>query len=417
MTESAAGRWSQEIQTSIEHTLLEQTRRNELTLAGLRVLTLGLIAAGDWFARMSPPPEITEYPLSTPVITTIWAVFAAAVAAALARGYYRPVVSRLLPAADCLLAGIALYNLPYQLGAEPWRALGGVTTTALACATLIALGALRLNVWISTTTTAVGIAIFVAVIAANGAFNSVTPVHVGMLLAVGVLATWLAATVRRVIASEVGRNVLQRFLPDTVVDQAYTGDLLASMATPRTLDATIVFTDLRGFTSLSEGMSPERALGFLNEVQGTLADVVRRHGGTVDKFLGDGMLAVFGAPQPLPDHAARAVAATREMRTAIQAVSARQSGMAPIRLGVGVHTGPVVAGCVGSGTRLEFTVIGDTVNTASRLESLTKEKGVDAIVSATTVAALAAEARVGLTDLGEATIRGKLNAVGVYALD
>ena len=124
--------------------------------------------------------------------------------------------------------------------------------------------------------------------------------------------------VRRAMQSEVGRSTLQRFLPKRVISGAYGSggggtDLLSLLTEPRSVEATVLVSDLRGFTGMSEKLAPVEALGLLNEVQGTLADTVREHGGTVDKFLGDGMLAVFGAPEPLDDHAAHAVAAVIAM--------------------------------------------------------------------------------------------------------
>jgi class 3 adenylate cyclase len=165
-------------------------------------------------------------------------------------------------------------------------------------------------------------------------------------------------------------------------------------------------TDLRRFTALSESMEPAAVMELLSRVQGRLAEEVRRRGGTVDKFMGDGMLAVFGAPEALEDHAGAALAAAREMVEAV-----RGMGLA---LGVGVHTGPVVAGCLGSGARLEFTVLGDTVNTASRLQDLTKEVGAPLCASGDTVTAAGGAERHGLLERGEIALRGRAAPVRVF---
>ena len=132
-------------------------------------------------------------------------------------------------------------------------------------------------------------------------------------------------------------------------------------------------------------------LDLLNEVQGAFARIVRRHGGIVDKFMGDGMLAVFlsvdldkSVDQGVAgtDHASRAIQTARAMQEQLKSMNETwvEEGLKAIRVGVGIHSGNVVTGCLGSGARLEFTVIGDTVNTASRLESLTKEKKMDLLI-------------------------------------
>jgi adenylate cyclase len=169
-------------------------------------------------------------------------------------------------------------------------------------------------------------------------------------------------------------------------------------------------------------MPPADAFALLNEVQGAFARAVQNHGGTVDKFLGDGMLAVFGAPEPLDDHASRAIEATIEIRRAINAVNERRAKekQGTLKIGVAVHSGPVVAGCIGSGARLEFTVIGDTVNTASRLEGATKDKGTDVLISGDTAKRLSEQTGSQelsmLSSLGDIPIRGREEPLAVHGL-
>ena len=135
----------------------------------------------------------------------------------------------------------------------------------------------------------------------------------------------------------------------------------------------------------------------LNEVQGALADAVRTHGGMVDKFMGDGMLAVFGAPEKREDHADCAVAAAESMLVAVRRIAP------DVRLGIGVHTGEVVIGCLGSGPRMEFTVLGDTVNTAARMES----HGVPGRIQVTTRVRAALQDRYAFHPRGAIDVKGK----------
>jgi adenylate cyclase len=159
-------------------------------------------------------------------------------------------------------------------------------------------------------------------------------------------------------------------------------------------------------------MAPGDVFELLNRLQGALSEAVHACGGIVDKFMGDGMLAVFGATDPSPDHARRAIEAVRRIRQALVDLNRELSG-GKLAIGVGVHSGSVVAGCLGGGSRLEFTVIGDAVNTTSRLEALTKEKGVDVLVSEET-ALRVPDAE--LQDLGVVAVRGRQQGIRVYTL-
>ncbi len=176
---------------------------------------------------------------------------------------------------------------------------------------------------------------------------------------------------------------------------------------PRLCYVTIMVTDLRGFTHFAENLSPVEVLRFLNDLQGLQSAIVEAHGGWVNKFMGDGMLILFGAPEPLPDHAERALQAATTTIKEIRRVSS-------LPIGIGLHSGTVVAGCVGKGSRLEFTVIGDTVNVASRLEALTKVEKLPLLLSATTAEHLVDRSRI--TPLGLRQLRGRDDRLGVFSL-
>jgi class 3 adenylate cyclase len=200
--------------------------------------------------------------------------------------------------------------------------------------------------------------------------------------------------------------VLRRFVPERVVSAAYR-DPLALLGEPRALEVTALVTDLRDFTSYAEHRSPAEVFAFLDNIQSSLASIIHSHGGKVDKFLGDGILAVFGAPEPLADHAERALAAAAELLAAA-------TDLGGVKLGIGVHTGTVVAGCLGDGARLEFTVVGDTVNVAARLESMTKELRVPILASEDTVRA--AGGRIDTCAVGRVELRGRAGPVAVHTL-
>jgi class 3 adenylate cyclase len=147
----------------------------------------------------------------------------------------------------------------------------------------------------------------------------------------------------------------------------------------------------------------------LNEFYGCVVPIVLEHGGHVNKFLGDGLLAVFGAPTRLTDHADRALAAAQAV---VEAVRERHGDA--LRIGVGLNSGPVVAGTIGGGGRVDFTVIGDVVNTAARVESATRVTGDDVLLTAAT-RALLTRGTDGLVARGDVELKGKSEAVVLYA--
>ncbi|HEY8212191.1 MAG TPA: adenylate/guanylate cyclase domain-containing protein [Myxococcaceae bacterium] len=181
-----------------------------------------------------------------------------------------------------------------------------------------------------------------------------------------------------------------------------------------TIPVTVFFADIRGFTTISEKMEPRRLLDFLNLYFREMVGCVIAEGGAVDKYIGDAIMAVFGAPVPEPDDALRAVRAALQMRARLASLneSFAERGLPQIRFGLGIHSGTVVAGHMGHSERLEYTVIGDPVNVASRLESMTKELQVDILLSEDTF--LKVRDRVEAEPLQRMAVRGRAQEILVY---
>ncbi|HET8575788.1 MAG TPA: adenylate/guanylate cyclase domain-containing protein, partial [Methylomirabilota bacterium] len=179
---------------------------------------------------------------------------------------------------------------------------------------------------------------------------------------------------------------------------------------------TVLFSDIRGFTSMSEKMSPEDVVTFLREYLTVMTEAVFTHGGTVDKYIGDAIMALYNVPFEAPDHALRAVRTALEFQERLQPLAerfaARHGGT--LACGVGIHTGDAVVGTIGSEQRLEYTAIGDTINLGARLEGLTKEFSVPIIISEATHAEV--RDHFAARDLGEVTVKGKAIPVKIYAV-
>jgi adenylate cyclase len=183
-------------------------------------------------------------------------------------------------------------------------------------------------------------------------------------------------------------------------------------------EVTVLFCDLRDFTSFSEKMAPTEVLALLNRYLDRMSGIIEQHGGVIDKYIGDAIMALFGAPVATPDAANRAVAAARAMARALDELNGelRREGRPALAFGIGINTGRVVAGNMGSRTRLNYTVIGDNVNLASRLEGLTKDPAYDTPIIATEATLAAMTPRPHARALGEVRVKGKAEAVRIFAI-
>ncbi len=217
------------------------------------------------------------------------------------------------------------------------------------------------------------------------------------------------------------RDVFARFVPEAVVDDvlAQTGDDLRLGGQRR--DGTVLFCDLRGFTSFAEWLEPDRVIEVLNEYLSEMSDAIMEREGTIVAFMGDGIMAVFGAPLARDDHADRALAAAQDMLAVrLPRFNDWLTGHGfehQFRMGIGLNSGTVMSGNVGSSTRMEYTAIGDTTNTASRIESMTKDEDVQLLVSGATRDALRDPALAAtLRAVAERAVRGREEPITLWTL-
>ena len=248
------------------------------------------------------------------------------------------------------------------------------------------------------------------------------PHHVGkagVLLATGVVtgftARWIRGGLEASVEAMEDRNrvldVFGKHVSPEVVNKllAQRTEMVSEMR-----DVCIMFLDIRGFTKFSESKQPEEIVEFLNTLFSLMIDRVVEHGGIINKFLGDGFMAIFGAPVSSGRDAEGAVAASLAILADLEReVSAGR--LPPTRVGIGLHSGPVVTGHVGSRRRREYTVIGDVVNVASRIESMNKEHGSALLVSGTVMASLGT-APEGAASLGPVTLRGRAESIEIFRL-
>jgi len=245
-------------------------------------------------------------------------------------------------------------------------------------------------------------------------------VQLGFLLLVAV-ALWiywrerakrLETELRRLKEADEFRAVFGRFVTPEVADEALSGRLRRE---GERREVSVLFADIRGFTPLTEALEPEELVRLLNAWLGAAVEVIEDEGGVVNKFMGDAVVAIFGAPREQLDHADRAVRAAIRLAEAARESPVRGAGGRSLRAGVGINSGEVIAGAVGAESRMEYTVIGEAVNVAARVEALTRKLEADVLVTGATVERL--EQAHGLAEAGAHQLKGVSEPVTVWRWD
>jgi adenylate cyclase len=291
--------------------------------------------------------------------------------------------------------------------------LAGVTIAVVATLVVSLVGAF-VPAWITgALAAAVGVALWFGSVQmfARGVWTpAVTPLVAVSLAFVGDLAWqyFVEGREKRQV-----KKLFSRFVAKDVYDQLMSDPSKAALGGARRT-MTVLFSDVRGFTSLSEKGEPEEVVRQLNEYFSRMVQILFEHRGTLDKFVGDMVMALFGAPLDDPDHAEHAVQTALAMSSALDDLNRQwaSEGRAQLDIGIGINTGEMVAGNIGSETIMSYTVIGDAVNLGARLESLNKDYSSRVIISEATRAAL--KGRYDIRPLGEVTVKGKSRPVAIF---
>lgn len=237
----------------------------------------------------------------------------------------------------------------------------------------------------------------------------------------GAAMAYLTFTARRTIVQGVRLEVTNAYLgryfsPGVVTRIAGETDMLPGVG-GRTQEVAVMFCDIRDFTTITENLPPSEVVAFLSQYHQRMVDVIFEFGGTIDKFIGDAIMVTFGTPDPSDDDAERSVRAGMAMNAALADLNADREhlGLAEIRHGIGIHFGPVIAGNIGTEDRLEYTVIGDTVNVASRIQDVCKAAGEALLISDAVKQRLPPDIQV--RPWQEQRVKGRKAPVQIYAIE
>ncbi|MPZ31330.1 MAG: hypothetical protein GEV13_10095 [Rhodospirillales bacterium] len=408
--------------TQVDRAFRRLERRSERIIAGLRVLALLVLALVFDVVGVAELGRPTMFPLAGfAAITIATPVF-------VNRLRFGPWVLWLFAALDVAFLIHCLTTLASETGQPLQLALE--TPVALLIFVFLAAAAVRHRPFLILYTGGLFVAgwlaiwLWAAYVDGNSQIPGTLTANLARLAVVGLTTYTLFVSVKRArrasttaITEAYMRENLSRYFSPRLVDEiAQSGNAARSF---RPQKVAILFVDLRGFTALAERMPADEVANFLNEYRRRIAEPIARHHGTIDKFIGDGVMTIFGVPEPTADDARNAVLAGVELVAVIDRWRNERiaEGLPPVEIGIGIHYGDVIAGALGDEHRLEYTVVGDAVNTAARIERLTADLATPLLVSADVLdAAPGLEEDLQLPEPVTRLLRGRRQPIRLYPL-
>lgn len=399
----------------VDEILISREMKNEKTVAIVRFVIFSIASLLDYLSYF----QLINYTIVTPTFITLLLdtailVFAGLVLLFLNNFPYKPYLKFFTITLDYLIIGLMLYFDP-----TVQRGNGVINFIAMISAIFVYQFNLLRHSKIGTIYGAFLSFVFLFIVSiglGEGYPIDFIPmiIGLGMILAIGYVTT--VSNIEMVKEAN-AKQMMERYLPSQLVGEFYKNNAQLEPG-GENKEVTILFSDIRSFTKFSEQRSAEEVVLFLNEYLSRMTDVIFQFNGTIDKFIGDAIMTIFGAPFKAEDDALRAVKSAVSMIYELEKLNQKMQPQDKLYMGIGIHTGEAIVGNIGSDRRLDYTVIGDNVNLASRIEGLTKHYNCAILISETTYKQIEGKYSIddgfAIREIDKVIVKGKSKPITVY---
>ncbi|MCG6152014.1 adenylate/guanylate cyclase domain-containing protein [Leptospira bandrabouensis] len=399
----------------VDEILISREMKNEKTVAIVRFVIFSIASFLDYLSYF----QLINYTIVTPTFITLLLdtailVFAGLVLLFLNNFPYKPYLKFFTITLDYLIIGLMLYFDP-----TVQRGNGVINFIAMISAIFVYQFNLLRHSKIGTIYGAFLSFVFLFIVSiglGEGYPIDFIPmiIGLGMILAIGYVTT--VSNIEMVKEAN-AKQMMERYLPSQLVGEFYKNNAQLEPG-GENKEVTILFSDIRSFTKFSEQRSAEEVVLFLNEYLSRMTDVIFQFNGTIDKFIGDAIMTIFGAPFKAEDDALRAVKSAVAMNHELEKLNQKMQPQDKLYMGIGIHTGEAIVGNIGSDRRLDYTVIGDNVNLASRIEGLTKHYNCAILISETTYKQIEGKYSIDdgfeIREIDKVIVKGKSKPITVY---